>query len=106
MSQSLQVAPFDDFYQFDNSSAYVTIYDQDVTLLNSYLGGIYQQAVSALSYVPNGVYQGTSGQFNIYGTGFYASRTLTLQVSKSSLIPTIDRTDTSRGLPTAPRPGP
>lgn len=67
MSQSAQVAPFDDFYQFDNSSSAVTIWAQDITKWNSYLGGVFQQAVSGLVYVDNGVYTGTSGLFNIYG---------------------------------------
>lgn len=67
MSQSLQVAPFDYQYQYNNKSNAVEMYDSDVTLWNSYLGGVYQQAVSALTYVPNDVYTGTSGNFNMYG---------------------------------------
>ncbi|TXT13449.1 hypothetical protein VHUM_00816 [Vanrija humicola] len=67
MSQSVQVAPFDDFYQFANSSSDVEVYNSDVTIWNTYLGGVFQQAVSGLSSVPNSVYQLTSGEFNVYG---------------------------------------
>lgn len=67
MSQSVQVAPFDDFYQFNNKSNGVEIYNSDVTLWNTYLGGVFQQAVSGLTSVDSSVYQGTSGRFNVYG---------------------------------------
>lgn len=67
MSQSFQVAPFDDFYQFDNSSNSVHIFNDEITHWNSYLGGVYQQAVSGLAFVEKAVYQGTSKAFNIYG---------------------------------------
>lgn len=72
MSQSAQVAPFDDYYQFDNSSSAVTIWEQETVKWNSYLGGVFQQAVSGLAYVDNGVYNGTSGLFNIYGRSYPA----------------------------------
>ena len=63
----MQVAPFDDFYQFDNASSAVTQYDTSLTKWNSYLGGSYQQAVSSLTYIDDAVYQGTSGGFGVYG---------------------------------------
>ncbi|BEJ13862.1 hypothetical protein CspHIS471_0310360 [Cutaneotrichosporon sp. HIS471] len=74
MSQSAQVAPFDADYQFDNSSAGATIWATDITMWNSYLGGVYQQAVSGLVYVDNSVYTGTSGAFNIYGVEVFADK--------------------------------
>lgn len=56
VSQSFQVAPFDDFYQSDNTTGKATIYDEDMTVYNSYLGGIYQQAVSGLTLLPDRIY--------------------------------------------------
>ena len=63
----MQVAPFDDFYQFDNASNAVTQYDTSLTKWNSYLGGPYQQAVSSLTYIDDANYNGTSGGFGVYG---------------------------------------
>jgi len=67
VSQSLQVAPFDDFYQFNNASTAVTQFNTDLTKWNSYQGGLYQQAVSSLTYIDNDVYVGTQGNFGVYG---------------------------------------
>lgn len=72
VSQSLQVAPFDDFYQFDNASNAITMYNSDLTMLNTYLGGWYQEAVSALTYIDDDVYTGTSGHYNVYGFEYYS----------------------------------
>lgn len=55
-SQSLQVAPFNFEYIFDNSST--TIYDDTLTEWNTYTGGTLQQAVSALSYIEDQFYNG------------------------------------------------
>jgi len=70
VSQSAQIAPFDDFYQINNASTAVTQYNTDLTYWNTYLGGFYQQAASSLTYVPNSVYTGTSAAFATYGKSF------------------------------------
>jgi len=56
VSQSFQVAPFDDYYQSDNTTGKARIYDEDMTQYNSYLGGHYQQAVSGLTLLPDRIY--------------------------------------------------
>jgi len=45
------------------------IYDNDVTTMNTYLGGIYQQATSALSTTNQNCYTGAgeTGCFSAYG---------------------------------------
>jgi hypothetical protein len=63
----MQVAPFDDFYQFNNATPAVTQYDTSLSKWNSYQGGRYQQAVSSLTYIDNDLYTGTAGKFGIYG---------------------------------------
>lgn len=99
MSQSAQVAPFDDYYQWDNSSGNYVIHQADVMKWNSYLGGVYQQAVSGLVYVANDVYQGTSGHFNIYGMFPLGGNFSTAngQALKSGRTPTIETLVTLRG---------
>ncbi|WOO82796.1 Beta-glucan synthesis-associated protein KRE6 [Vanrija pseudolonga] len=75
MSQSAQFAPFDDFYQYDNTSKAAKIWDKSVTHFNSYLGGVYQEAVSGVSYVDNAVYANVSGQFRSFGVEWSADLT-------------------------------
>ncbi|WVQ75724.1 hypothetical protein IAR50_005354 [Cryptococcus sp. DSM 104548] len=79
VSQSLQLAPFDDYYQYDNTS--VTQYNTSITSFNSYLGGTYQQAASSLTTVPSNIYYnqddvtgwtGSSGQFAMFGIEYQA----------------------------------
>jgi hypothetical protein len=74
VSQSAQFAPYDDYYQFYNTTDdYYEQYNTTVTSWNSYLGGYYQQAVSSLSKVPNDIYYNqdnlgeTSKQFAVFG---------------------------------------
>ncbi|CZS99443.1 probable KRE6 Glucan synthase subunit [Rhynchosporium agropyri] len=59
-SQSLQIAPFDIFYQPDYD--YLEIYDHSVTGMNAYRGGAYQEALSAVTWVNNDWYDGKSYQ--------------------------------------------
>ena len=58
VSQSLQVAPFNYQYEFDNTSS-VTPIQGSTTVLNPYKGATYQQAVSALSYINSSDYVGS-----------------------------------------------
>ncbi|WVQ82374.1 hypothetical protein IAT38_004502 [Cryptococcus sp. DSM 104549] len=75
VSQSFQVAPYDDHYQFANGSGTYEQYDTDLTYFNTYLGGSYQQAVSSLTRIPDDIYynqEGTSGQFKVFGCEYQA----------------------------------
>ncbi|KAI0269875.1 glycoside hydrolase family 16 protein [Gloeopeniophorella convolvens] len=57
VSQSLQVAPFNADYQFDNSSSSTPIQGSQ-TQFNSYRGGQFQQAISAVSHIDSANYNG------------------------------------------------
>ncbi|KZV59646.1 glycoside hydrolase family 16 protein [Peniophora sp. CONT] len=57
-SQSLQTAPFNYQYNFDNTSAIASIQNTSQTILNTYKGGNSQQALSAQSYFSTGSYGG------------------------------------------------
>ncbi|KAH7400010.1 glycoside hydrolase family 16 protein [Cadophora sp. MPI-SDFR-AT-0126] len=59
-SQSLQIAPFDIFYQPDYD--YMEIYDHSVTGMNVYRGGPYQEALSAVTWLNNEWYDGNAYQ--------------------------------------------
>ncbi|KAH7351064.1 glycoside hydrolase family 16 protein [Rhexocercosporidium sp. MPI-PUGE-AT-0058] len=59
-SQSLQIAPFDIFYQPDYD--YMEIYDHSVTGMNVYRGGPYQEALSAVTWLNNEWYDGKAYQ--------------------------------------------
>lgn len=72
VSQSNQVAPYDDYYQFNNASTSVTQFDTTLTKYNSYLGGYYQQAVSSLTYIDNNNYRLTGQGFGQYGLEFFS----------------------------------
>jgi hypothetical protein len=77
VSQSNQLAPFDDFYQFDNSSQHVIIYDDSLTEWNTYKGGEFQQTVSGLTLLPDRIYRdqvtgGRSGEFTTIGFEYSA----------------------------------
>ncbi|KAF8500951.1 glycoside hydrolase family 16 protein [Russula emetica] len=57
VSQSLQVAPFNINYQFNNASSSTPI-DGSTTQFNVYKGGQYQQAISAVSNISSSNYNG------------------------------------------------
>ncbi|KAJ5325816.1 uncharacterized protein N7506_008918 [Penicillium brevicompactum] len=59
-SQSLQTAPFDLWYMPDYDFA--AVYDDRVTQINSYRGGVYQQAMSALTNLNHRWYNGSQYQ--------------------------------------------
>lgn len=79
VSQSNQIAPFDDYYQWDNSSKNFEVYDTSLTKWNTYLGGNYQQAVSALTKMPDRIYwdQATRGprskEFATFAFEYYSN---------------------------------
>ncbi|OWZ69788.1 hypothetical protein AYX14_04840 [Cryptococcus neoformans] len=75
VSQSFQVAPYDDRYQSDNSSKNFKHYDTDLTYWNTYLGGPFQQAVSSLTRLPRNIYwdqPGDSKQFAVFAMEYQA----------------------------------
>lgn len=79
MSQSFQVAPYDDEYVYRNTSnRYTDINDPDVTRENPYKGGVYQEAVSGLSKMPDGIYDNqkkrgvAGGEFGLFELEWYA----------------------------------
>jgi beta-glucanase (GH16 family) len=59
-SQSCQMAPFDIWYQPDYD--YVAVYDEKITQINSYRGGVFQQAMSGISTLNNDWYDGAGYQ--------------------------------------------
>ena len=67
VSQSYQIAPFDDLYQYGNTTADAPQYDTDLTKFNSYKGGSYQEAVSSLTYISSDNYQLNAGDFGVFG---------------------------------------
>lgn len=54
-SQSLQCAPFDEHWHWDESEA--SFGDRHKTVFNSYTGGRYQEAVSAITTIPDDGYE-------------------------------------------------
>lgn len=70
-SQSYQVAPFNLNYQWDNSSNAATIYNADITSINSYKGNVYQEAISSVTQIPDTGFVGTSDQFVTYGVEYH-----------------------------------
>ncbi|KAI0316822.1 glycoside hydrolase family 16 protein [Amylostereum chailletii] len=59
-SQSIQAAPFNYQYAWDNTSAIQSIENTDLTFLNTYRGGTFQQAISAQTYLDNTDYGGNA----------------------------------------------
>jgi beta-glucanase (GH16 family) len=59
-SQSYQIAPFDIWYAPD--SEYMEVYDDEVTNINSYRGGVYQQALSGVTWLNDDWYDGNAYQ--------------------------------------------
>ncbi|KAG8826823.1 hypothetical protein FRC19_007391 [Serendipita sp. 401] len=73
-SQSLQIAPFDYGYVYNDESPATTIHDGTKTRLNTYRGGVWQEALSALTYVDSNCYTGGGGQFCKFGFEYFPSR--------------------------------
>lgn len=60
-------APFNHHYEWFNTTDNLIIYDQNITNLNSYVGGVFQQSTSALSVTNQGCYTQGLGCFSVYG---------------------------------------
>jgi hypothetical protein len=82
VSQSFQVAPFDNgYWPVDNSSKAWISYDAEDVVVNSYRGGVYQQALSHLAYVNDDVFVKGGGDFGVYGMSPESHRPEGLSVS-------------------------
>lgn len=66
-SQSVQFAPFDADYAWNNQSSYLEIYDFDISHLNTYQGSILQQTGSVVSTTNGNCYTEMTGCFSVYG---------------------------------------
>jgi len=73
-SQSLQTAPFDYYYNYNNVTPATTIYDSTKTVFNSYKGGVLQEALSALTFLNGSNYVGSNGGYSKYGFEYNPSR--------------------------------
>ncbi|KAG8214648.1 glycoside hydrolase family 16 protein [Butyriboletus roseoflavus] len=71
VSQSLQVAPYNYQYQFNNASPATTINDSAITVFNTYQGSVYQQALSAVSDVSSQNYGGQN--YATYGFEYWSN---------------------------------
>ncbi|KAI0270556.1 glycoside hydrolase family 16 protein [Gloeopeniophorella convolvens] len=67
VSQSLQLAPFNAEYAWQNTSSNLYIGDPTVTSLNAYVGGAFQQTASGLSFTNSNCYELEAGCFSTYG---------------------------------------
>lgn len=68
LSQSLQLAPFDAQYKFNQGGA--TIYNSTISQFNSYAGGTYQEAVSAITLGGSTAYDGQA--YQTYGFEYWS----------------------------------
>ncbi|THU81776.1 glycoside hydrolase family 16 protein [Dendrothele bispora CBS 962.96] len=67
VSQSGQWAPYNEAYQWTNTTDNYIIYDETVAELNQYKGGVYQQATSAVAITNQNCYELNTGCFSVYG---------------------------------------
>ena len=58
-SQSFQCAPYDLQYDWNNATPATTIYNPNITTINSYKGGPLQEAVSTLTFIEDQFYGGS-----------------------------------------------
>ncbi|KAJ7153034.1 glycoside hydrolase family 16 protein [Mycena crocata] len=67
VAQSLQVAPFNAFYRWDNSSDNMYIANLTLSHQNTYSGSVYQQAASVVSTTNQDCYQLATGCYAVQG---------------------------------------
>ncbi|KAF8320967.1 glycoside hydrolase family 16 protein [Cantharellus anzutake] len=70
VTQSVQLAPFNNLYYFPNTSADVTIYNPQRTKLNTYR--YVQQAISALTDLNDTAFELGGAQFTKFGVEFWS----------------------------------
>ncbi|KAF8737934.1 hypothetical protein AX14_012116 [Amanita brunnescens Koide BX004] len=67
VSQSAQWAPFDNSYEWDNSSEFMTLYDPTISKLNTFVGNVQQQATSVVTNTNELCYELEAGCYSVYG---------------------------------------
>lgn len=67
VSQSAQWAPFNENYDWFNTTDNYLIVDPEITILNSYKGAAFQQATSGVTTTNQQCYELTGGCFSMYG---------------------------------------
>ncbi|PSS37604.1 hypothetical protein PHLCEN_2v531 [Hermanssonia centrifuga] len=67
VSQSGQWAPFNEAYQWFNTTDNFIIQNPDITVMNPYMGGVYQQATSSVTETNQEAYELTGNQYSVYG---------------------------------------
>ncbi|KAF8351645.1 glycoside hydrolase family 16 protein [Amanita rubescens] len=67
VSQSAQWAPFDNSYDWNNSTAYMTIYNTSISSLNTFVGNVLQQATSVVTDTNQVCYELVDGCYSVYG---------------------------------------
>jgi beta-glucan synthesis-associated protein KRE6 len=68
VSQSGQWAPFNEHYDWFNTSDNLIIYNSSMTLPNGYRGGVFQQAISSISQTNQNCYEkADSPCYSVYG---------------------------------------
>ncbi|THG98260.1 hypothetical protein EW145_g7457, partial [Phellinidium pouzarii] len=70
VSQSYQVAPFNAFVKFDNSTPPTTIYNSTITKFNSFTGTALQQGISAVTLVDFDNYNNSN--YAMYGIEYWS----------------------------------
>lgn len=73
VTQSAQFAPFDDGYNYVNTSGATTVFTPDRTKQNSYRGSANQQAISGLTDLDPAWYADGGGQFAVYGFEYWSN---------------------------------
>ncbi|KAK7444002.1 hypothetical protein VKT23_015399 [Stygiomarasmius scandens] len=67
VSQSGQWAPYNEAYEWTTTADNYIIYNETVTQLNEYKGGVYQQATSGIAITNQDCYELNTGCFATYG---------------------------------------
>ena len=72
VSQTLQIAPYDADWKFDNTSA--VLVNTDLSSYNSYTGGVYQQSCSVLTSIPDASYEETGAEYVTFAYEMYGNK--------------------------------
>ncbi|KAL4242135.1 SKN1/KRE6 family protein [Abortiporus biennis] len=70
VSQSAQWAPFNEHYEWFNTTDALIIPNTTSTFLNPYMGGAFQQATSGVTQCNQEAYELTGNQFAVYGVQY------------------------------------
>lgn len=72
VSQTLQIAPYDADWKFDNTSA--VLVNSDLSSYNTYTGGVYQQSCSVLTSIPDASYEETGAEYVTFAYEMYGNK--------------------------------